>query len=82
MTPDAVAARHGLTLPPHPPGAAITVAFADEAKRLVGTRPQDRDTAGPAGKPLPQGVIRPLPVPLLTAVLLAVIAILALALAI
>ena len=79
-TPQDLAARHGLL--PHPPsGAAVTVAFSEEARRLAGkTGPQS--AAGDAGEtPDTKGGLS-LPSPLTTAAILAAIAILALALAI
>lgn len=36
VTPEALAARHGMALPQVPPGAAVMVAFSDEAMRLAG----------------------------------------------
>lgn len=80
-TPQDLAARHGLTQPPHPSGAAVTVAFSDEARRLAGTRPASGPPA-PTGGPTEPARGIPLPSPLTTAAILAAIAILALALAI
>jgi hypothetical protein len=82
-TPEALAARHGLAHPPHPAGAAVTVAFSDEARRLAGTPNPAGGTATATGstKDRPANGI-PLPSPLTTAAILAALAILALALAI
>lgn len=80
-TPDALAARHGVALPPHPLGAAVTIAFSDEAKRLAGHGPKYA-APGLAGNPPPGAPGIPLPSPLATATILVAIAILALALAI
>lgn len=80
-TPQDLAARHGLMQPPHPSGAAVTVAFSDEARRLAGTRPAGGPPA-PTGGPTEPARGIPLPSPLTTAAILAAIAILALALAI
>ena len=78
---DALAARHGVALPPHPLGAAVTIAFSDEAKRLAGHGPEYA-APGLAGNPPPGAPGIPLPSPLTTATILVAIAILALALAI
>ena len=85
-TPQDLAARHGLTHPPHSHGAAVTVAFSDEARRLAGSSRPAGGTSAPTGAPTggttepAKGI--PLPSPLTTAAILAAIAILALALAI
>ena len=83
ITPENLAARHGVALPPHLPGSAVTVAFSEEAKRLAGTGRDARAAApqGGTGDHRP-GTGIPLPGPLTLAAILAAIAILALALAI
>jgi hypothetical protein len=82
VTPENLAARHGVALPPQPPGSAVTVAFSDEAKRLAGTVREDRTAgAGPGMSDKKTGSGIPLPSPLTLAAFLAAIAILALALA-
>lgn len=62
VSAEMLAARHGL-LPPHPPGAAVTVALSDEARRIAGLDRKPAPGAGPAGKenraagiPVPQAV--------------------------
>ncbi len=70
-----------MTLPTHLPGAAVTVAFSDEAKRLAGQGPKE-SPPGPAAHPTPEGWGSPLPSPFAAATILVAIAILALALAI
>ena len=60
VSAELLAARHGLVAP-HPPGAAVTVALSDEAKRIAGLDRKPAQDAVPAGKenraagiPLPQ----------------------------
>lgn len=83
VTPENLAARHGVALPMHPPGSAVTVAFSDEAKRLAGTARDTRGAdpqSGARDKQPGPGIA--MPTPLTLAAILAAIAILALALAI
>jgi hypothetical protein len=49
VPPETLAARHGMALPQMPPGAAITVAFSDEALRLAGRGRGDGDAGGRSG---------------------------------
>lgn len=68
VAPEVLAARHGMMMPQMPPGAAVMVAFSDEAIRLAGkgraagcdgaeTRTGDRPSgAGLAGMGLPHTV--------------------------
>lgn len=69
IAPEALAARYGMALPQMPPGAAVMVAFSDEAMRLAGkgratggdgadARTGDRPSgAGQAGLPLPRAAM-------------------------
>jgi hypothetical protein len=50
VAPEALAARHGMALPQMPPGAAVMVAFSDEAMRLAGKgREAGTETGGLSG---------------------------------
>lgn len=79
-TPQDLAARHGLTPTPHPPGSAVTIAFSDEAKRLAGTGRDDRAATHGGKTDDPQGAGLPLPSPLTLSAILIAIAIVVLAL--
>lgn len=50
VAPEALAARHGMVLTQMPPGAAVMVAFSDEAMRLAGKgREPGTETGGRSG---------------------------------
>ncbi|WRH63674.1 MAG: hypothetical protein RSE12_04875 [Fuscovulum sp.] len=50
VPPEMLAARHGMVLPQMPPGAAVMVAFSDEAMRLAGKgREAGSETGGRSG---------------------------------
>ena len=50
VAPEAIAVRHGMALPQMPPGAAVMVAFSDEAMRLAGKgRESGSETGGRSG---------------------------------
>lgn len=55
VTVEAMAARHGVTVTHLPSGAAVTVAFSDEAMRLAGKDKAAGKGGGPTGMP-PQGM--------------------------
>lgn len=81
ITPQDLAARHGLV--PHlPSGAAVSVAFSEEARRLAGSARPQRAAASPDTPTDPEAKGFPMPSPVTTAAILAAFAILALALAI
>jgi len=52
VTPEQMAQRHGVAVAHLPSGAAVTVAFSDEAMRLAGRGAGDRARGG--GSPTPQ----------------------------
>ena len=49
VPPEALAVRHGMVLPQMPPGAAVMVAFSDEAMRLAGKDRRDIGAGGRSG---------------------------------
>jgi hypothetical protein len=50
IAPETLAGRHGMALPHMPPGAAVMVAFSDEAMRLAGKgREAGTETGGRSG---------------------------------
>ncbi len=50
VAPETLAARHGMVLPQMPPGAAVMVAFSDEAMRLAGKGRADGAAAQKHGR--------------------------------
>ncbi len=79
VTPQEVAQRHGVVLHHLPSGAAVTVAFSDEAMRLAG-RGQDKARGGDARSPQEQPPGQGIDLPRAGIIGAALIALLALAL--
>jgi hypothetical protein len=81
VAPESLAARHGMALPQMPPGAAVMVAFSDEAMRLAGKgREAGAETGGRTGDGLPGAGQAGIALPRMAMIGAAVVALLVLAL--